>query len=396
MTRRGIDKLAMGLLSGGHMATDLASGALPALLPYFKERFDLSYTLAALLILASTVSSSIIQPLFGHWSDGRRKMAWLLPSGIGVAGIAIAVGTVMPSYWLLLLFVVISGLGVAAYHPEASKCASFAAGDRRATGMSLFSVGGNIGYGLGPVIAVPLVEWLGMEGGLLIAVPTTIVALLLLRRLPHLSALATGSRARAAREGENDRRAMVTLLSVITLRSVGVFSLITFVPLYVVEQGHSKEYGSHLLAALLLTGGVGTLLAGPVADRVGKRPVLVVTTVLCAGFTAVFVGVGGLLGAVALAGVGLCTIATYGVTTLMGQEYMPKNIGMASGLSIGLSIGLGGVAAVILGAVADGIDLHTALWVSVAAPIVGALLALTLPAPRLTATVTAVAARPGG
>jgi FSR family fosmidomycin resistance protein-like MFS transporter len=164
----------------------------------------------------------------------------------------------------------------------------------------------------------------------------------------------------------------------------------------VVEQGHSKEYGSHLLAALLLTGGVGTLLAGPVADRVGKRPVLVVTTVLCAGFTAVFVGVGGLLGAVALAGVGLCTIATYGVTTLMGQEYMPKNIGMASGLSIGLSIGLGGVAAVILGAVADGIDLHTALWVSVAAPIVGALLALTLPAPRLGGTVTAVAARPGG
>lgn len=377
--RGGIDKRAMALLSGGHMATDIAAGTLPALLPFFKERFHLSYTLAALLILAATFSSSIVQPVFGHWSD-RYRMVWLLPAGVAVAGFGMALATVMPSYWLLLLFVVVSGLGNAAFHPEGSKAASFASGDRRATGMSMFSVGGNIGFGLGPVVAVPLVEWLGTAGGLLIAVPTTLVALLLLRRLPRLSALMTGTRARAAREGANDKRALVILLAVITLRSVAVYALITFVPLYLVSLGHSKAYGSHLLAVMLLTGGIGTLLAGPTADRIGRKRVLVGSTALCAGCTVVFIVSGGALSAVALAGVGLCTIATYGVTTLMSQEFMPRNIGMASGLSIGLSIGLGGVAAVALGAVADSIDLRTALWVTVAAPIGGTLLALALPA----------------
>ena len=391
--RGGIDKRAMGLLSGGHLATDLASGTLPALLPFFKDRFDLSYTLTALLILASTFASSIIQPFFGHWSD-QRRMIWLLPAGVGVAGLGIGIGAVMPSYWLLLVSVVISGLGIAAFHPEASKCASYASGKRRASGMSLFSVGGNIGFGLGPVVAVPLVNWLGMEGGLLIAVPTTLVAVILARQLPRLVDLSTDVRARAVREGENDRRAMTTLLTVITLRSVAVYALITFVPLYLVELGHSRAYASHLLAAMLLTGGVGTLLAGPIADRVGRRPVLVVSTALCAACTAVFIEVGGTVGAVALAGVGLSTIATYGVTTLMGQEYLPKNIGMASGLSIGLSIGLGGVAAVILGAVADSLDLRSALWISVAAPVIGFVLALTLPA--VGARRTIVAAKPAG
>lgn len=379
MTGR-IDKRAMAFLSGGHLATDLSSGTLPALLPFFKDRFHLSYTLAALLILASTFSSSIIQPFFGHWSD-KHRMVWLLPAGVGVAGIGIAVGAAMPSYGLLLLFVVISGLGIAAYHPEASKCASFASGDRRASGMSLFSVGGNIGFGLGPVVAVPLVEWLGMEGGLLIAVPTTVAALILLRQLPRFHELTSGTRARRVQAGENDRRSLAILLTVITLRSVSTYALITFAPLYLVEQGHSKSYGSHLLAVMLLTGGVGTLLAGPTADRFGKRPLLTVSTLLCAAFTVVFIITGGVGGAVALAGVGLCTIATYGVTTLMGQEYLPRNIGMASGLSIGLSIGLGGVAAVILGAVADSIDLRTALWITVAAPVVGVLFSLLLPPP---------------
>ena len=373
-----MDRKAMALLSTGHGATDIAAGTLPALLPYFKDRFDLSYTLTALLVLVATLASSIVQPLFGHWSDSRR-MTWLLPAGVGLAGIGMAAASAMPTYGLLVLCVVISGLGNAAYHPEASKCANYAAGPKRASGMSLFSVGGNIGFGLGPVISVPLVEWLGMEGGLLIAVPTTLVALLLVRQLPRFHEIAQGSTARAARAGENDRNAMITLLSVITLRSVAVYALITFVPLYVVSLGHSKAYGSHLLAAMLLTGGAGTLIAGPVADRVGKRTVLVVSTALVAGCTAVFVEVGGAVGAVALAAVGLCTIATYGITTLMAQEYMPRKVGMASGLSIGLSIGLGGVAAVALGAVADSLDLRTALWVSVAAPIGGTLLALTLP-----------------
>ena len=160
----------MAALSAGHGATDFANGALPALLPFFVDRFSLSYTLAAALILASAASSSLIQPLFGAWSD-RRGALWLLPAGVAVAGIGIALAAAAPSYWLVCVLVVVSGLGVAAYHPEGSKFAAYASGRRRASGMSLFSIGGNIGYALGPTLTTPLVLWLGLRGELLVLAP---------------------------------------------------------------------------------------------------------------------------------------------------------------------------------------------------------------------------------
>src|SRR5437870_11541229 len=139
----------MTLLAAGHLGTDFANGALPALLPFLVDRFGLSYTLAATLMLASAISSSVIQPFFGLWSD-RRGAIWLLPTGVALAGAGMAVAAVAPSYWLVLVFVVVSGLGTAAFHPEGSKFAAFAGGDRRASAMSLFSIGGNLGFGLGP------------------------------------------------------------------------------------------------------------------------------------------------------------------------------------------------------------------------------------------------------
>src|SRR5919109_1951054 len=144
----------MTLLSAGHLATDFANGALPALLPFMVDRFDLSYTLAAALMLGSAASSSLIQPVFGAWSD-RRGALWLLPSGVAVAGLGIGLAAASPSYWAVFLLVVVSGLGVAAYHPEGSKFAAYASGRRRASGMSLFSIGGNLGFALGPTATTP-------------------------------------------------------------------------------------------------------------------------------------------------------------------------------------------------------------------------------------------------
>src|ERR671935_1538653 len=107
----------MAALSSGHCATDFANGALPALLPFFVDRFSLSYTLAATPMLASAASSSLIQPVFGALSD-RRGALWLLPAGVALAGIGIGLAAASPSYWLVLILVLVSGLGVAAYHPE--------------------------------------------------------------------------------------------------------------------------------------------------------------------------------------------------------------------------------------------------------------------------------------
>ena len=379
--RAELDKRAMAALSAGHGATDFANGALPALLPFLVDRFDLSYTLAAVVILASAASSSLIQPLFGAWSD-RRGAIWLLPGGVALAGIGTALAAAAPAYWLVLLLVVVSGLGVAAYHPEGSKFAAYASGRKRASGMSLFSIGGNLGYGLGPTATTPLVLAFGLTGGLLLALPVLAVAVLLLLAMPFLSGFAPEGGSAAAASGEDRPGALAVLLGVIAFRSVAWFGLVTFVPLWEVSLGHSKAHGSHLLSLMLLAGGLGTLAAGPLADRLGRRPVLIASLLATAPLILVYVLVGGVPGAVALALVGVCVIGTFGVTMVMSQEYLPRRIGMASGLSIGLSIGLGGVAAVGLGALADSIDLRSAMYAAAAAPVAGLVLAAMLPSTR--------------
>src|SRR5438093_1212219 len=329
--RAEIDRRAMTLLSTGHLATDLASGSLPALLPFLVDRFNLSYTLAATLVLGSAVSSSVIQPLFGLWSD-RRGALWLLPSGVALAGIGIALAAIPPTYWLAAVCVVLSGLGIAAYHPEGSKFAAYASGRRRASGMSLFSIGGNIGYALGPTLTTPLVLWLGLRGELLVLAPCLGIAALLAFTAPFLGTFAPAGEVRRAASGDDRLGALTVLLAVVAFRSVAWFGLITFVPLWEVSLGHSKAYGNHLLSLMLLVGGVGTLLAGPAADRFGRRPVLTATTAATGPLIFVFVLVGGVLGAACLALVGVAVISTFGVTMVMGQEYLPQRIGMASGL----------------------------------------------------------------
>jgi FSR family fosmidomycin resistance protein-like MFS transporter len=170
----------MASLSLGHLAADLAQGAPPALLVFLVPKLDLSYTMAAVVILAATVSSSVVQPLFGHWSD-RRGASWLLASGVALGGLGMAVAAVAPNYALLLVLVFLSGLGIGAFHPEGAKFAGAASGDRRASGMAVFSIGGNIGFALGPLLASSAILAFGLEGGLVLAAPCLLVAALLVR-----------------------------------------------------------------------------------------------------------------------------------------------------------------------------------------------------------------------
>jgi len=369
----------MAALSTGHMAVDFAGGVLPALLPFIVEEYDLSYTYAGLLILASALASSIVQPLFGLWSD-RRGAIWLLPAGVAVGGIGMALAALSPTYWWIVLFVIVSGLGTAAYHPEGSKFAAYASGKRRASGMSLFSIGGNLGYSLGVIVTTPIVVLLGVRGGALVVLPCLVVAAMLLWAVPFLlSFVPPKSAAGSPGEGDDRLGAMAILLGVVTVRSIAWFGLITFVPLWEVSLGNSKGYGNTLLSVMLLAGAAGTLLAGPAADRFGRRPVILVSNLVIPPAIAVFIVVGGLAGAISLIVIGAAVVGTFSVTMVMSQEYMPRHIGMASGLSIGLSIGLGGIAAVFLGALADSVNLETALWVCAAAPLAGVVLTLLLP-----------------
>ncbi len=197
-----------------------------------------------------------------------------------------------------MVCVVVSGLGTAAYHPEGSKFAAYASGDRRASGMSLFSVGGNIGYALGALVTTPIVVALGLEGGLLLMVPCLVVAAMLLRAAAYLLALEHHQGQAAAAESNEPERpgALVILLAIVALRSVAWFGLLTFVPLWEVSLGHSKSYGAHLLSLMLVTGAIGTLVAGPAADRFGRRPVLLASNLIVTPAILVFVLVGGVPG----------------------------------------------------------------------------------------------------
>jgi FSR family fosmidomycin resistance protein-like MFS transporter len=379
--RREVDRRAIAALSAGHFATDFSNGALPALLPFLVHRFELSYTEVGALMLVSALASSLIQPLFGLWSD-RRGAVWLLPVGVALAGVGMALVAASTSYWACLVFVTISGLGTAAYHPEGSKFAAYVSGTRRASGMSLFSIGGNLGVALGALTTAPLLLGFGRVGGLLLAVPALVVTGLLLATTQYLRGFEPEPTSVRTAAGEDRPGALALLLGVVALRSVGWFGLLTFVPLWAVSLGESETYGNNLLSLMLFTGGVGTLAAGPLADRVGRRPVLLASLVATPPLIVLFVAVGGALGAVALALVGVCVVGTFGVTGVMSQEYLPSRIGLASGISIGFSIGLGGVAALALGALADRVDLQTAMYTCAAVPALAIVLGLLLPSTR--------------
>ena len=373
----------MAALSSGHLATDLAQGSLPALLPFLVVKFDLSYTMAAALVLGATISSSLIQPAFGAWSDVRGAL-WLLPAGVALAGVGMALAAVAPTYPLVMLAVLAAGVGVAAYHPEGSKFASYVSGEQRASGMAFFSVGGNLGFALGPVLASGVVIALGLTGGLLIALPGLLVAVGLLAVRPYLEEFGPSAAAAAQAVHAAARRGgLALLLCVVGLRSVAHMGLFTFVPLYEVARGHSEARGTVLLSLFLLMGAIGTLFGGQLADRVGRRAVLLGSFVVSTPLILLYALDEGVAGQVALVLSGAAVIGTFGVSLVLSQEYMPARVGMASGLSIGLAIGLGGVAAVTLGAVADAIDIETAVAATAAGPAIAFFVTLLLPpAPR--------------
>ena len=379
----GVDRRAMAMLSAGHLFTDVGQGSIPALLPFLITRDNLSYAGASALILAATIASSVIQPVFGHLSD-RRSMPWLMPLGPILGGLGVALAAVAPSYGLTFAAVVLSGIGVAAFHPEGSRFANYVSGSRRSSGMSLFSVGGNIGFALGPALVTPLVLAFGLSGTLLVIVPTSIMGVVLAHELPRLKTFRVDlTKARAATTEPDAWRPFTLLAVVIALRSFIYFGFVTFISLYFSRVLHtSKGTGGAALTVMLVGGAIGTLVGGQLADRFGRRSVLIgsmaVLPFLTVGFLVSPPAPAMLFAAVA----GAATIATFAVTIVMGQEFLPGRIGVASGVTIGLSVGMGGIAAPLLGILADAHGLRSVFEVIVVFPLAALLLSLALPVRR--------------
>ena len=384
---RSLDRVAIGLLSAGHFSVDLCQGAVPAMLPFFVLDRHLSYAAAAGLVLAQTVSSSVIQPAFGYLTD-RRPIPWLMPAGVTVAALGIAAATQAPTYLLIWLAIAVSGVGVAAYHPEGARYANYSSGSRRSTGMSMFSVGGNGGFAAGPLLATPILLLFGLRGGWAIALlPLGVAAAIAiqLRRIDgHRPVRSTAATARELPAEKDDLVSFGKLGFVLLCRSVVFYGLNTFIPLYWIFSLHqSRGAGGVALSILLLTGIGGTLLGGQLADRFGRRRVVLYATLLSAPLIVILLSAGNpLLAGALLVPLALSMYAPSSVAVLMGQAYLSSRIGMASGVTLGLGISVGGLVAPALGYLGDRAGLHTALLVLAAVPILSAAVVTTLPKPR--------------
>ena len=371
------------LLSLGHLVVDLNQGSLPAVLPFLKTAHQLSYAAAATIVLAANVTSSLIQPLFGYFADQTARR-WMLPASVLLSGLGLALTGLAPGYGAVLALVVAMGLGVAAYHPEGYRTATGVAGDRKATALSWFSLGGNVGLALGPPVITGLVTALGVTGSLGMLVPAAVVSLLLLAVLPSFASVSPPRVARTAlAQGVNMPGAMALLILVVTIRSWTSLGFTTFVPFYYIDiLGADPRLVGPLLFVFLGAGALGTIAAGPLADRWGPRPFMQWVFVAAIPFGLLFLQAGGLLAFTMLGLFGAVLTSSFTVSVVLAQAYLPRNPGMASGLIVGFAIGTGGLGVTALGWIADRYGLPTALWTSALLPIAGFAATRFLPVPR--------------
>ena len=359
---------------------------MPALIPFLISERGYSYSAVGALLLFVTVGSSIIQPAFGAVSD-RLSLAWLMPVGVLLAALGVGFAGVAPSFELTALAVGIGGLGVAAFHPEGARYANYASGSRRGTGMSFFSVGGNLGFALGPILITPAVLIFGLSGTLVVAIVPAVVAVALAIELPKLkartaeAAAESAARVKAADRSEDDWGAFGMLTAVVSVRSWIYFGLQSFAPIWFIrEYGASEALANGALAAMLVAGALGTLVGGQLVDRIGRRKVLVGSIVAQIPLLLLFMlAPSELVAGALLAAIGFVTVMSFSVSVVMGQEYLPSRLGIASGVTLGFAIGVGGVAAAILGTIADAAGLETVMWIVAGLPLLGLLGALTLP-----------------
>jgi len=369
------------LLSSGHMVVDIYQGALPAILPFLKDSLGLSYTLAGVILIVANISSSVIQPIFGMLSDKKEK-AFLLPLGALLAGGGFCLLPLAGSYAMVLVLVTISGLGIASYHPEGFKTARYFTGTRMATGMSVFSVGGNTGVALGPIVALSIVNYRGFDSLTWMVLPSLIffVAIILLHRSIAIPLSEKGSTPssspRASREAY---RALFTIICVIIMRTWTQLGLMTYIPFYYIDYMKGDPvFAGKLVSLFLLGGAFGTLAGAPLADRWGHglwlRLSMLGTALL---FPCIFLVQGAALYVVVTL-LGMIMISTFSVTVIMGQNLFPGNVGVASGLIVGFAIGAGGIGVTLLGIIADHYGVPFAIKSIGVLPVVGFLLALVL------------------
>jgi FSR family fosmidomycin resistance protein-like MFS transporter len=380
------DYKSIALLSACHFTDDINQGVVPAMLPFFIGAYHLSYAAAAGLVLAQTLFSSVAQPLFGLLAD-RRPSPWLIPIGLSFAGLGVALTGLTHNYVLIFAAIASSGMGISAFHPEAARRVRYLGGARAATSMSLFTVGGMAGFAAGPLLITPTLIAFGTRGAMLLAVPVVIMSLAATYQLPRLASERVprhrGGARSVAVESREQWSAFARLTVVVMLRSIVFFGLNTFIPLYWSHVLHgSKAGGGYALTTMLSAVVTGTLIGGRMADRYGRKVVVVVSLAALSPLLFLFLSAHGLVAAgLLLVPVGIALSASTSVVVVMAQEYLPERIGLAAGVTLGLSMTVGGLLMPVFGAIADHHGLSASMALLALVPALGFVTSLSLHEP---------------
>jgi len=307
--------------------------------------------------------------------------------GLVVAGSGMAIVGFLSGYWMIAVAVMVSGIGVAIFHPEGSRAANHVSGKNKSTGMSVFSVGGNLGYVVGPLIVSVITPALGLKGTAVFMIPSyamAVVLMLMFKGPQAEKADAPRPGVKVRPEGGDDWNAFAKLSAMVFFRSAALFGVTTFLPIYWVDVFKETEAaGGRALALYSLAAACATLIGGRLADRFGFTKIIRISVIAYVPALYLFtLNENPRLAVVLLIPIGLAANLCFSTVTVLGQTFLPNHIGFASGVTIGMSVSIGGVTAPVLGRISDLFGLVTTFYVITITALIAAVAGCIVPRPR--------------
>ena len=369
-----------------HCINDFGQGSLAALIPFFIANFGLNYYQSATIIFCNTVVASIAQPALGYVAD-RWRVPWFIPVGFTVTLVSISAMALATSYEMILALSLLAGVGAALFHPEAALLVNRTQSHEIGNAMGRFAVGGSAGFALGPLIAGGVYVF----GAHFLWVFTAIALLGILLYLyaftgevDTANAGESKSSAASTNTGTNDWASFGKLFFVIASRSILFSVLSIFIPiLYITVINGEASASSLALTMYFAMGAVLTYMGGALSDKLGFLKTVRLGNLIFLPSVLVFIfvpNIWGFFGAMIPMAFGV--FSQYGPITVLGQKYLAKNAGFASGVTLGLGITLGGLVAPYIGHLADIYDVQTALMTLIPVGLMGLLMSLWLKEPK--------------
>ena len=369
-----------------HCINDFGQGSLAALIPFFIANFGLNYYQSASIIFCNTVVASVAQPILGYVAD-RWRVPWFIPVGFTVTLVSISAIALATSYEMILALSLIAGIGAALFHPEAALLVNRTQSNELGNAMGRFAVGGSAGFALGPLLAGGVYVFGGQFLWLFTAIALIGVLLYVYAFTGSTDTDAIGeskSSAKSTNSGTNDWVSFGKLFFVIASRSILFSVLSIFIPiLYITVINGEASASSLALTMYFAMGAVLTYMGGALSDKLGFLKTVRLGYLIFLPSVLVFIfvpNIWGFFGAMIPMAFGI--FSQYGPITVLGQKYLAKNAGFASGITLGLGITLGGLVAPYVGHIADIYDVQTALMTLIPVGAVGLLMSFWLKEPK--------------